>query len=248
MFFSDPYFWKRVFDVAVSSFLIVVTAPLMVAVALLVKLDSAGPALYAQKRVGWNLRRRPQRRLSDRRARIARGTPSDRRLAGDSRRALPGFGKVFQVLKFRSMRADAEKHGATWCRRDDPRVTRFGRFLRKTHLDELPQLFNVLEGDMSLVGPRPERPEFVSLLREKLPAYEKRLLMKPGVTGLAQIRYPADLVMDDVRRKIRYDLLYMRNVSLATDVKIILGTIPSVLGVAPQPAPKPLNESQRISA
>jgi lipopolysaccharide/colanic/teichoic acid biosynthesis glycosyltransferase len=206
----------------------------MVALALLVKLDSRGPALYAQKRVGWNLRRRPRRRASDRRVLIARQTPSDRRHTIDSRRREPGFGKAFQVLKFRSMRTDAEKNGAMWCQKDDPRVTRLGRLLRRSHLDELPQLFNVLEGDMSLVGPRPERPEFVSVLREKMPAYEKRLLVKPGVTGLAQIRYPADLVMEDVRRKMRYDLLYMRKASLATDLKIILGTIPSVLGVAPQ--------------
>jgi lipopolysaccharide/colanic/teichoic acid biosynthesis glycosyltransferase len=128
------------------------------------------------------------------------------------------------------MRLDAEPDGKpVWCQRNDPRVTRVGHFLRETHLDELPQLINIIKGDMSLVGPRPERPEFVARLRQQVPGYERRLYLKPGLTGLAQIRQRADLAVKDVRRKIRYDMLYLKNASIATDLKILFNTIPSVL-------------------
>ncbi len=204
---------KRTMDILASSILLIIALPFMAVIALLVKLDSRGPVFYSQWRVGENRRR------------------ASRRSAANRRQA-EGFGRPFRIWKFRSMRVDAEVGGqAMWCRKGDPRVTRVGNLLRKSHLDELPQLINVLKGDMSLVGPRPERPEFVNRLVKELPGYQTRLAIKPGLTGLAQIRHRSDLDLRDVRRKIRYDALYVRKASLAADTKILLGTVPMVLGI-----------------
>ncbi len=189
----------------------------MLVVTLLIKLDSPGPILYSQARVGLN-RRKGDRRLGQ------------RALAAD-RREDPAYGKPFPIYKFRSMRTDAEKNGAKWCQVGDTRITRLGRILRQTHLDELPQLFNILMGDMSIVGPRPERPEFILKLAQEIPHYHKRLHMKPGLTGLAQVRHRSDLDLRDVKKKVRYDLVYHRNASLLTNVKIILATVPLAMGV-----------------
>ncbi len=138
-------------------------------------------------------------------------------------------GKVFTIYKFRSMRVDAEKDGIQWAKARDPRVTPFGRFIRPTRLDELPQLFNVLKGDMSLVGPRPERPEFVEELKKKVPFYTQRFKVKPGLTGWAQIKYKYDETLEDVKNKLGYDLYYIKYASLLFDLKIILYTIEIVL-------------------
>lgn len=221
--FSPEPFYKRFFDILLTSMLIILSAPIMLVVAVLVKLDSTGPVFYSQGRVGLN------RRRQDRRGASARAQVFD---AGSDRRRQHSHGRVFRVYKFRSMHVDAEAKGAQWCRRDDPRITRMGKILRKTHLDELPQLFNVLMGDMSIVGPRPERPEFVTGLKERVPNYEKRLQLKPGLTGLAQIRHRSDEQITDVKKKIRYDLFYMKKVSLWTDTKIVLGTVPLVFGMS----------------
>jgi sugar transferase (PEP-CTERM system associated) len=133
--------------------------------------------------------------------------------------------KKFLLYKFRSMRSDAEKaSGAVWATKDDPRITRVGKFLRKTRIDELPQLFNVLNGDMSLVGPRPERPEFIVKLKKQIPFYSERHFVKPGVTGWAQIRYPYGASVEDAIEKLRYDLYYIKNISLFLDTQIILET------------------------
>jgi lipopolysaccharide/colanic/teichoic acid biosynthesis glycosyltransferase len=141
-------------------------------------------------------------------------------------------GRPFRIYKIRTMRQDAERHsGACWSTRGDPRVTLLGRFLRKTHLDELPQLWNVLRGDMSLVGPRPERPEFVPTLERAIPGYRDRLLVRPGVTGLAQVRLEADTDLDSVRRKLLYDLEYVRTVSLWLDVRLVICTAFHMAGV-----------------
>ena len=138
-------------------------------------------------------------------------------------------GKTFELIKFRTMRMDAEKDGAQWATKKDPRVTRIGRFLRVTRLDELPQLWNVVKGEMALVGPRPERPEFVEQLVEKIPFYEQRHLVPPGLTGWAQIKYPYGASVADARNKLQYDLYYVRHMSLAFDFEIMFRTIPLVM-------------------
>lgn len=183
---------KNLFDWFAAALGLVLLSPVMVAIALLVKLTSRGPVFYRQIRVGIN-------------------------------------NQPFLIYKFRSMRVDAEKDGAQWARRNDPRVTPIGRFLRRTHLDELPQLINVLKGEMSLVGPRPERPIFVSELSSKIEGYPLRLRVKPGITGLAQVSHHYDESLEDVRKKLEYDLRYVETASLGTDIKIIWNTFRSLV-------------------
>jgi sugar transferase (PEP-CTERM system associated) len=138
--------------------------------------------------------------------------------------------KNFLLYKFRTMRQDAEKgSGAVWAQERDPRITRLGNFLRKSRIDEIPQLFNVLMGDMSLVGPRPERPEFIEKLKEVIPYYSERHFVKPGVTGWAQVRYPYGASIEDALEKLRYDLYYIKNLTISFDLMIILETVKVVL-------------------
>jgi exopolysaccharide biosynthesis polyprenyl glycosylphosphotransferase len=135
-------------------------------------------------------------------------------------------GKVFRIVKFRSMVQDAEKRsGPVWAGKNDPRVTRVGRLLRRMHLDEVPQFWNVLVGDMSLVGPRPERPHFVEKLSRELPLYDRRLKVRPGITGWAQIKHKYDESIDDVKEKVKYDLFYIENASWRFDLKILFNTL-----------------------
>lgn len=139
-------------------------------------------------------------------------------------------GRLFQIYKLRTMRNDAElKSGAVWAKENDPRITPIGRVLRKTHIDEIPQLFNVLKGEMSIVGPRPERPEMIKDLKEVICDYEKRLRVKPGVTGLAQVWHKYDETIADVRKKIKFDLLYIKRMCLWVDLRIIASTFVVVL-------------------
>jgi lipopolysaccharide/colanic/teichoic acid biosynthesis glycosyltransferase len=209
----------RVLNVTLALLLLVVTAPLMILVALAVKLTSRGPAIYTQIRVG--LDRRAGR---DRRAARRHGAP-------EGRRSDDYGGRPFRIYKFRSMRVDAEADGRpVWAKRVDPRVTPVGRVLRATRLDELPQLFNVLIGDMNLVGPRPERPTIVMELRRHIHAYQARHRVRPGLTGWAQVNRAYDETLDDVRQKVQYDLEYVRGQSVKQDLKILLRTIPVVLG------------------
>jgi sugar transferase (PEP-CTERM system associated) len=183
---------KRVFDIAVSALLLAVSAPVIVLFAIIVKLDSKGPAFFRQTRVGL-------------------------------------YGQNFDVIKLRSMRTDAEANGVQWATKDDPRTTRVGRFIRKVRIDELPQTWSVLKGEMSFVGPRPERPEFVSDLQEKLPYYAERHMVKPGITGWAQVNYPYGASIEDSRHKLEYDLYYAKNYTPFLDLLIILQTIRVVL-------------------
>jgi lipopolysaccharide/colanic/teichoic acid biosynthesis glycosyltransferase len=142
-------------------------------------------------------------------------------------------GRVFRIWKFRSMRNDAESQsGPVWAKKDDPRATRVGSMLRKSHLDELPQLFNGVLGQMSLIGPRPERPEMVATLRDRIAGYERRLEVKPGITGLAQVKHRYDTTLKDVRDKIRYDAIYIRKACLLLDMKIAAVTIRKMLLMA----------------
>jgi len=138
-------------------------------------------------------------------------------------------GKPFQMYKLRSMTVDAETDGPQWCREGDPRVTPVGRFLRRTHLDELPQLINVARGDMSLIGPRPERPHFVAKLKGAVPLYTQRLSVRPGVTGLAQVKHHSDQTIEDVQTKLGYDLEYIRRACLFLDLRILALTAVKVI-------------------
>jgi exopolysaccharide biosynthesis polyprenyl glycosylphosphotransferase len=139
------------------------------------------------------------------------------------------FGKLFTIYKFRSMRTDAEKAGAQFAQENDPRVTRVGRFIRKTRLDELPQLWNVLRGDMSMVGPRPERPVFIEQLEQQVPFFKQRLYVKPGVTGHAQVRCRYGASTEDMVEKLQYDLYYIKSYNVLFDLSIMLDTVKVVL-------------------
>ena len=138
---------------------------------------------------------------------------------------------LFNVIKLRTMHVNAENNtGPVWAKQDDPRVTRLGKFLRKTHIDEMPQLINVLRGEMSLIGPRPERPRFVNDFRRTIPHYTERLAVRPGITGLAQVKHKYDETIDDVRTKLSYDLAYVNSMSWSTDIKIALWTFKTITG------------------
>ncbi|HKB66925.1 MAG TPA: TIGR03013 family XrtA/PEP-CTERM system glycosyltransferase [Pyrinomonadaceae bacterium] len=166
--------------------------PIAIVTAILIKLDSRGPILYKQERVGKN-------------------------------------GGVFTVMKFRSMRTDAEKAGPVWATEDDDRTTRVGKIIRKLRIDEIPQFWNILRGEMDFVGPRPERPHFVSQLAQEIPYYEQRHLIAPGLTGWAQIKYPYGASIEDARQKLQYDLYYIKNQSLMLDAIILFETIKIIL-------------------
>jgi len=170
----------------------IVSFPLAVLTAILIKLDSPGPVLYRQIRVGKN-------------------------------------GRNFELIKFRSMRVDAEKSGPVWASKSDDRTTRLGRIIRKIRVDEIPQFWNILRGEMSFVGPRPERPHFVAQLAEEIPYYEQRHLIAPGLTGWAQIKYEYGASIEDARQKLQYDLFYIKNQSLILDAVIMFETIKIIL-------------------
>src|SRR5438132_5668872 len=166
--------------------------PIAIATAFLIKIDSRGPVLYKQERVGKN-------------------------------------GRTFTLMKFRSMRTDAEKDGPVWAQTDDQRMTRVGRIIRKIRVDEIPQFWNILRGDMNFVGPRPERTHFVATLAEEILFYEQRHLIAPGLTGWAQIKYPYGASIEDARQKLQYDLYYIKNQSLSLDATIMFETIKTIL-------------------
>jgi sugar transferase (PEP-CTERM system associated) len=184
---------KRAADIVLAAAGLVLAAPVMLVVGLLVRLTSAGPALYHQTRVGQH-------------------------------------NAPFTIHKFRSMRQDAEAAtGAVWAASNDDRITPFGNIMRRTRLDELPQLWNVLVGEMSFVGPRPERPEFVSQLTEQIPFYGLRHVVKPGITGWAQVCYTYGASVEDAMEKLQYDLFYIKNLSMGLDVFVVFKTLQTVL-------------------
>lgn len=208
--------WKRAADVFLALAGLVLTAPLCLLVALLIKLTSPGPVLYSQERVGQDRRRFDRRRS-------ARHNGQDRRNS-DRRRSVQ-FGKPFTMYKFRTMRNGAEKGDPRWAVPGDPRVTPLGRFLRRTRIDEIPQFLNVLRGDMSIVGPRPERSFFIANHDREVPEFKLRLLAKPGITGLAQVNAGYSNSVEGMRRKLGFDLEYIQRLSPMTDLRILLQTI-----------------------
>jgi sugar transferase (PEP-CTERM system associated) len=196
LFYSDGFrfrlrdaFCKRAFDIIVSLALLILTLPVQLVTALLIRLDSPGPILYRQERVGRH-------------------------------------GRIFTILKFRSMHVDAERDGRPrWARERDRRVTRVGRIIRKLRMDELPQILNVLRGDMSFVGPRPERPFFVEQLTQAIPYYAERHCVRPGITGWAQVNFDYGASVEDARKKLAFDLYYVKNCSVFLDFLILLHTV-----------------------
>jgi len=204
-------FLERAVNLLLALLALLLTSPVLLLIALAIKLTSRGPVLYTQERVG--LDRRGSGRDS--------AHPRRRRDLG---------GQPFTIYKFRTMRVDAEREsGAVWAAQDDPRVTPVGRLLRQYRLDEIPQLVNVLRGEMNIVGPRPERPTIFAELREHIAEYPLRQRTKPGITGLAQINHHYDRSLEDVRTKVRYDLEYIRRQSVREDLRIMLRTLPVVL-------------------
>ena len=183
---------KRFMDVACALILLIITLPLAIIAAILIKLESSGPILFKQKRTGQ-------------------------------------YNKQFKFYKFRSMCNDAEKHGAQWASKNDVRITKVGKFIRKTRIDEIPQLINVLQGNMSIVGPRPEREIFIKDLEKEIPYYRFRHAVKPGVTGLAQVSYPYGASVEDAIWKHKYDIHYIKHHSSLLDLKILLLTVKTVL-------------------
>ncbi|WAA13977.1 sugar transferase [Fervidibacillus halotolerans] len=176
---------KRLFDIIFAIIGLILSSPILLIVAILIKFESPGPVFYKQERLGLR-------------------------------------GRSFQVIKLRSMVVDAEKNGAKWADKDDPRVTKIGKFIRKTRIDEIPQLWNVLIGEMSLIGPRPERPMFTAQFNKEIPGFINRLQVKPGVTGWAQVNGGYDITP---KEKLELDLQYIRNMNILLDLKIILKTI-----------------------
>lgn len=183
---------NRTGDVGISLFFLVLTLPLMLVTALLVRLESPGPILYCQERIGLG-------------------------------------GRAFTLLKFRSMQVDAEMRGPAWAMQRDPRVTRVGAFMRRTRIDELPQLINILQGEMSFIGPRPERPHFVGQLAAVIPYYEQRTRVKPGLTGWAQVNFPYGASVEDARVKLSYDLYYVKYRNILLDLTIMFATVRVIL-------------------
>ncbi|MEZ6055569.1 MAG: sugar transferase [Planctomycetaceae bacterium] len=218
---------KRLADIVIAVTMLVLLSPLMLLTAILVKLTSPGPIIFKQTRVGLNLRGK----VSDRR--LENGPhpeeSGDRRVPGSDRRVEQNYGRLFTLYKFRTMRIDAEKNGAQFAVAGDSRVTPIGRFLRKSRIDELPQLWNVLKGEMAFVGPRPERPEFIEMLSREIPDYLRRLGLKPGLTGVAQIVNGYDNDIEGFRRKVAFDLQYLQNCCLRNDLKILLRTVSVVV-------------------
>jgi lipopolysaccharide/colanic/teichoic acid biosynthesis glycosyltransferase len=208
---------KRIIDLSLAAAALVFLSPLMAVVAAMVKTTSPGPVFYKQERVGLD------RRIGTRRSEIKAVTVNRRN--GDRRRR-ESLGRPFDIYKFRSMVVNAERgKGPVWASPDDPRVTPLGKYLRLFRIDELPQLWNVIKGEMSIVGPRPERPHFVDQFKERIPRYHNRLHVPPGITGLAQVLRAYDSSEEDVRLKSSYDNFYVDNRSLMLDLKIMAKTV-----------------------
>jgi lipopolysaccharide/colanic/teichoic acid biosynthesis glycosyltransferase len=203
---------RRSLNVLAAALLLILAAPLMILIALAIKLSSRGPVLFTQPRVGVDRRR------------------DDPNAPVDPRRRVDHGGRIFQIYKFRTMKPRPEGDNAQmWASHESDRITKLGRFLRRYRLDELPQLFNILKGDMNLVGPRPEQPDIFKDLRDQIDGYQRRQRVLPGITGLAQVNHHYDQSVDDVRTKVSLDLTYLEQESPLQDLRIMAQTVPVVL-------------------
>lgn len=214
--------WKRGLDLALGTTAFVCFAPLVAMVAVVIKLTSKGPVFVTQERIGLN------RRVTDRRS-ASNGVPQTERRRNGDRRIAYRHGKPFKMYKFRSMRENAEGAEPVWAVESDPRITPVGRVLRRTRIDEIPQFLNVLRGDMSIVGPRPEREFFYVQLKKEIPDFPRRLRAKPGITGLAQVNNGYTNTVEGTRIKLRHDLEYIENLRPSADAKILFKTVSVVV-------------------
>ena len=214
---------KRGFDIVLASIALILLAPVILIAAILIKLESPGPAFYRQERIGLNRRRNNRRALS----KSIRSSTNKR--SGADRRNNIHAGKPFNIIKLRTMKLGSEKEGPVLASDNDPRITHVGRLMRKARIDEIPQFVNVICGDMSIIGPRPERSFFISKYRHELPEFDLRLYMKPGITGLAQVESGYTKTVDHMRRRLLYDLRYISRLSFIQELQIILKTFYVVL-------------------
>ncbi|MDD4857901.1 MAG: sugar transferase [Candidatus Krumholzibacteria bacterium] len=212
---------KRIFDISIAVISLVLLFPVIAAVAAAVKLDSRGPVFFKQERIGLNKRREDRRR---RRSAVS----MDVRTGIERRRSI-NPGRPFEIYKFRTMIKDAEKGVPTLACDNDPRITRVGRVLRKTRIDEIPQFINVIKGDMSIIGPRPERSFFINQVKREMPEFTMRLMVKPGITGLAQVEHGYTQTIGEMKGKLFYDLKYIANLSAAQEIKILFKTLQVVV-------------------
>lgn len=208
---------KKSLDISLATIGIIMASPLFILAAILTKITSRGPIFYTQTRIGVNRRRDDNRVYS--------ASMNKERRTRDRRRE-NYYGRPFKVIKFRTMVNNAEaKSGPVWAIKNDSRITPLGKFMRKTRIDEIPQMINVLKGEMSMVGPRPERPKFVKDLSIRVPDYAERLNVKPGITGQAQVTTGYDTSLESVVEKVKNDVEYIRNWNLRSDLKILLKTV-----------------------
>ncbi|MBN1884679.1 MAG: sugar transferase [Candidatus Krumholzibacteriota bacterium] len=207
---------KRVFDILFAASALVLLSPVLLVAAAIVKAESPGPVFFTQERIGLNRRRGDRRRSA-----VLAGMERRR----NDRRTSIHAGRPFSILKLRTMRSDAEKDGPALAQENDPRITRAGRFLRKTRIDEIPQFLNVIRGEMSIVGPRPERSFYINRIKQDLPEFPLRLSVKPGITGLAQVENGYTQSLDEMRGKLFFDLKYITGMSLFQELSILLRTV-----------------------
>jgi lipopolysaccharide/colanic/teichoic acid biosynthesis glycosyltransferase len=222
---STPAFEKikRAFDVMFAGAAVVMLSPLIFLISVLIKLESPGAAFYKQERIGLNRRRNDRRRPSS-----PDYAGPERRRSNDRRKSIHA-GRPFHIYKLRTMRADAESNGPCLSKKKDPRITRVGRLLRRTRIDEIPQFINVLKGEMSIVGPRPERSFFINQVRRDVPEFPLRLRVKPGITGLAQVENGYTETVEEMTGKLYYDLKYISRLSLLQEFKILYKTVSVVI-------------------
>lgn len=218
---DSEYPLRRLADILIASLALLVLSPIIAVAAILIKLESEGPVFYSQERIGIN--RRNGDRRSKRRRKAERVGSRDRR-KGNDRRQNSEAGKPFVMYKLRTMSSDAEKNGPVLATENDSRITRVGRLLRKTRIDELPQFINVIKGDMTLIGPRPERSFYIRALSKDVPEFPLRLKTKPGITGLAQVESGYADNFEAMKTKLTYDLRYITGKSILKDLAIIWKT------------------------